>query len=160
MSCRVGYKSRDCWRCLRTEILQQKLNKYINNQQRWENVILFSYYCKNNLINWFLTLSSLYNSLSVLISNTSILHSYFSLTCSKQIIAFLFKHQWEHFLFRIIKSRKLRWAWYEARIEEGTTAFKIVTGKPTERELLVRPRPRWEDKIRIDLKKIDVNARN
>ena len=30
-----------------------------------------------------------------------------------------------------IKSRRLRWAGHVARIEEGRSAFKILTGKPT-----------------------------
>jgi hypothetical protein len=32
---------------------------------------------------------------------------------------------------RIIKSRRLRWADHVARMEEGRSAFKILTGKPT-----------------------------
>ena len=34
-------------------------------------------------------------------------------------------------IVRVIKSRRLRWAGYVARIEEGKSAFKILTGKPT-----------------------------
>ena len=30
-----------------------------------------------------------------------------------------------------IKSRRLRWAGHVARMEEGRSAFKILTGKPT-----------------------------
>ena len=33
----------------------------------------------------------------------------------------------------LIKSRRLRWAGHVARIEEGRSAFKILTGKPTGR---------------------------
>ena len=33
-------------------------------------------------------------------------------------------------------------------MEEGTNAFNILTGKRTEKRLLGRPRPRWEDNIR------------
>ena len=36
-------------------------------------------------------------------------------------------------------------------MEEGRSAFKILTGKPTEKRLSGRPRRRWEDHIRIDL---------
>jgi len=32
----------------------------------------------------------------------------------------------------VIKSRRLRWAGHVARIEEGRSAFKILTGKPTD----------------------------
>ena len=49
----------------------------------------------------------------------------------------------------VIKSRRLRWAGYVARIEEGRFAFKILTGKPTGKRLLRRPRRRWEDSIRM-----------
>ena len=31
----------------------------------------------------------------------------------------------------MIKSRRLRWAGHVARMEEGRSAFKILTGKPT-----------------------------
>ena len=43
-----------------------------------------------------------------------------------------------------------------ARMEEGRSAFKILTGK----RLLGRPRHRWEDNIRMDLKVIHINMRN
>ena len=47
-------------------------------------------------------------------------------------------------IVRVIKSRRFRWAGHVARIEEGRSAFKILTGKPTER----------------DLKEIGINTRN
>ena len=40
---------------------------------------------------------------------------------------------------------------YVARMEEGRSAFKIVTGTPAEKRPLGRPRRRWEDLIRMDL---------
>ena len=33
-------------------------------------------------------------------------------------------------IVRVIKSRRLRWAGHVARIVEGRTTFKILTGKP------------------------------
>ena len=53
-----------------------------------------------------------------------------------------------------IKSRRLRWAGYVARMEESRSAFKILAGKPTGKRPLGRPKSRWEDNIRIDLKEI------
>ena len=50
----------------------------------------------------------------------------------------------------MIKSRRLRWAGHVARMEEGRSVFKILTGKRP----LGRPRRRWEDNIRIDLEEI------
>ena len=32
---------------------------------------------------------------------------------------------------RVVKSRRLRWAGHVARMEEGRSAFKILTGTPT-----------------------------
>ena len=34
-------------------------------------------------------------------------------------------------IVRVIKSRRLRWAGHVARMEEGKSGFKILTGKPT-----------------------------
>ena len=56
----------------------------------------------------------------------------------------------------MIKSRKLRrCAGQVARMEEGRSALKMLRSKP-----LGRPRRRWKDNIRIDLKEICVNTRN
>ena len=45
-------------------------------------------------------------------------------------------------------------------MEEGRSAFTIVTGKPMGKEPLGRPRRRWEDNIRMDVKEIGINTRN
>ena len=50
----------------------------------------------------------------------------------------------------MIKSRTLRWAGHVARMEEGRNVFEILTGKPTGKRPLGRPRRRWEDNIRLD----------
>ena len=42
----------------------------------------------------------------------------------------------------------------------GRTAFKVLTGKPTGKRPLGRPRRRWVDNIRMGLKEIDINTRN
>ena len=60
----------------------------------------------------------------------------------------------------MIKSRILRWAGHIARMEGGRSAFKILTGKPTGKRPLGRPRRRWEDNIRMDLEEIGINAGN
>ena len=63
-------------------------------------------------------------------------------------------------IVRVIKSRRLRWSAHVARMEEGRSAFKILTGKPTGKRPLGRPRRRWEDNIRMDLEEIAINAGN
>ena len=45
-------------------------------------------------------------------------------------------------------------------MEEGRSAFKILTGKPTVKRSLGRPRSRWEDNIRMDLEEIGISAGN
>ena len=58
----------------------------------------------------------------------------------------------------MIKSRRLRWAGHVSRIEEGRSAFKILTGKPTGKIPLGRTKCRWEDNIRMDLEGIGIIA--
>ena len=41
---------------------------------------------------------------------------------------------------------------YVARTEEGRSDFKILTANPTGKRSMGRPRRRWEDNIRMDLK--------
>ena len=57
-------------------------------------------------------------------------------------------------IVRVIKSRRLRWAGHVVRMEEGRSVFKILTGKPTGKRPLGRPRRKWEDSIRMDLEEI------
>jgi hypothetical protein len=45
-------------------------------------------------------------------------------------------------------------------MEEGRSAFKNLTGTPAGKKPIGRPRRRWEDNIRIDLKEIGINMRN
>jgi hypothetical protein len=61
-------------------------------------------------------------------------------------------------LIRVIKFRRLGWAVNVARMGEGRNAFKILTGKPTGKRHLGRPRRRWEDNIRMNLEEIAINA--
>ena len=56
-----------------------------------------------------------------------------------------------HNTIGVIKSKKLRRVRHVARMEEGMNAFKILTGKPTGKKPLGRPRRRWEDSITMDL---------
>ena len=41
---------------------------------------------------------------------------------------------------KVVKARRLRWAGRVARMEEDMSAFKILTGKPTGKRPLGRPR--------------------
>ena len=57
----------------------------------------------------------------------------------------------------MIKSRRLEWAGNVARMAQGGSAFRILTGKPTVKKPLGMSRPRWEDNIELE---IGVNTRN
>ena len=57
-------------------------------------------------------------------------------------------------IVRVTKSRRLRWAGHVGGMEEDRNVFKILTGKPTGKRLLGRPRRRWEDNIRMDLEEM------
>ena len=45
-------------------------------------------------------------------------------------------------------------------MEEGRSAFKILTGKPIGKRPFGRPRRRWEENIRMDLEEIGISAGN
>ena len=54
----------------------------------------------------------------------------------------------------------MRRAGHVTRIEEGRSAFNILTGKRAGKRLLGKHRRRWEDNIRMDLKGKCMNTRN
>jgi hypothetical protein len=63
-------------------------------------------------------------------------------------------------IIRVIKSRRLRWADHVARMEEGKSDFKMLIGTPAGKSPLGKPRRRWEEDIKMDLKEIGMNTRN
>jgi hypothetical protein len=54
-------------------------------------------------------------------------------------------------IIRIIKSRRMRWEGYVARMGEKRNAYRLLVGNPEGKRPLGRPRRRWVDNIRIDL---------
>jgi hypothetical protein len=57
-------------------------------------------------------------------------------------------------IIRQIKSRKMRWAVHVARTAEESKVYKVLVGKPEGKRPLGKPRRRWENGIRMDLKEI------
>jgi hypothetical protein len=57
-------------------------------------------------------------------------------------------------IIRVTKSRRLRWAGHVARMGERRGAYRALVGTPEERRPLVRPRRRWEDNIKMDLREV------
>jgi hypothetical protein len=66
---------------------------------------------------------------------------------------FCFKNQREvTFVSRSPKRRRMRWAGHVACMGEVRGAYNILVGRPEGRRPLGRPRLRWEDNIRMDLR--------
>jgi hypothetical protein len=61
-------------------------------------------------------------------------------------------------IIRQVKSRRMRWAGHVARMGEERKVFKVLVGKPEGKRPLGRPRRRWEDGIRIDLREIGLGG--
>jgi hypothetical protein len=57
-------------------------------------------------------------------------------------------------IIRQIKSRRMRWAGHVARMGEGRNVCRVFVGKPEGKRELERPRSRWEDGIKMDLREI------
>jgi hypothetical protein len=56
-------------------------------------------------------------------------------------------------IIRIIKSRRMRWTRHVAQMGEKSNAYRILVEKPEGKIPLGRPRRRWVDNIKIDLKR-------
>jgi hypothetical protein len=57
-------------------------------------------------------------------------------------------------IIRQIKSRRMRWTGHVVCMGEGRRVYRVLVGKPEGKKPLVRPRRRWEDVIKMDLRDI------
>jgi hypothetical protein len=57
-------------------------------------------------------------------------------------------------IIRQIKSRIMRWAGHVTRMGEGRDVYRVLVGKPEGKRPLERPKGRWEDRIKMDLREI------
>ena len=57
-------------------------------------------------------------------------------------------------IIRNLTSRRLRWAEHVARMEKSRNAYRVLVGKPEGKRPLGRPRGRWEDNIKMDLREV------
>jgi hypothetical protein len=58
----------------------------------------------------------------------------------------------------MIKSRRMTWAGHVARMGEKRNACRILVGNPEGMRSLGRPRRRWVDNIKMDLREIGWNG--
>jgi hypothetical protein len=61
-------------------------------------------------------------------------------------------------IIRQVKSTRMRWARNVARMGEERNVYKVLVGKPEEKGPLGRPRRRWENGIRMDLREIGLGG--
>jgi len=57
-------------------------------------------------------------------------------------------------IVRVIKSRRMRWAGNVARMGEGRGVYRVLLGKPERMRPMGRPRRRWVDNIKMDLREV------
>ena len=54
----------------------------------------------------------------------------------------------------IIRNLKSSWARHVARMEQSRNAYRVLVGKPEGKRPSGRPRRRWEDNFKMDLKEV------
>ena len=58
-------------------------------------------------------------------------------------------------IFRVIRSRGMRWAGHVAHMGERRGVYRDLVGKPEGKRPLVRHRCRWEDNIKMYLQEVE-----
>jgi hypothetical protein len=61
-------------------------------------------------------------------------------------------------MVRVIKSRRMRWVGHVARVGEGRGVYKVLVGRTEGKRPLGKPRRRWENNIKMDLRQIEING--
>jgi hypothetical protein len=60
----------------------------------------------------------------------------------------------------VIKSRKMSWVGHVALVGEGRGFYRVLVGRPESKRPLGRPRRRWEDDIKMDLRETGIDGAN
>jgi hypothetical protein len=63
-------------------------------------------------------------------------------------------------IVRVIKSRRMRWAGHVACMGEGRGVYGVLVGRPEGKRSLRRPRHRWKDNIKMNLRDTGTNGAN
>jgi hypothetical protein len=58
-------------------------------------------------------------------------------------------------IVRVVKSRRIKWEGHVARVGEDRGGHRELMGKPEGKRPLGRPRRRWEDNIKMDIKEVE-----
>jgi hypothetical protein len=59
------------------------------------------------------------------------------------------------YVIKMMKSRRMRWAWHVARMGKKRNMCRTLVGRPEGKGPLGRPRCRCLDNIKMDLREID-----
>jgi hypothetical protein len=63
-------------------------------------------------------------------------------------------------IVRVVKSRRMRWAGHVALMGEGIGVYRVLVERPEGKRQLGRPRRRWEDNIKLDVREIGIDGAN
>jgi hypothetical protein len=63
-------------------------------------------------------------------------------------------------IVRVIKSRRMRLAGHVARMRGGRGVYRVLVGLLEVKRPLERPRHRWEDNVKTDLREIGIDEAN
>jgi hypothetical protein len=63
-------------------------------------------------------------------------------------------------IVRVIKSRRMKWAGHVASMGEGRGVYRVLVRRPEGKRSSGRPRRRWEDNIKMDLREIGIDGTN
>ena len=63
-------------------------------------------------------------------------------------------------IFRVIKSRRMRWAGHVARKRERWGLYRVLVEKTEGKRPLGKPRRRWEDNIKKDLQEVGCEGKD
>jgi hypothetical protein len=63
-------------------------------------------------------------------------------------------------IVRVIKSKRMTWAGHVVRMGKGRGVYRVSIGRPEGQIPLGRPKRRWEDNIKMDLREIGIDEAN
>jgi hypothetical protein len=63
-------------------------------------------------------------------------------------------------IVKVIKLRRMRWAGHVERMGKERGVYGVLVGRPEGKRQLRRPRRRWEDNIKMDLRETGIDGAN
>jgi hypothetical protein len=63
-------------------------------------------------------------------------------------------------IVKVIKSRRMMWAGHVTRMGEWGGVYRVLVGRPEGKRALGRPRRRWKDNIKMDVREKGIDRAN